>query len=99
MGDLRVEVSPDAAAYIARHEGQLFIWVDRAGLLHWHLEPPKGEMSWSLFEEHGVTVNVDESARDVSWWRVGLHHLPWQRLDVTSDLTVGIRPSSPPGSF
>jgi hypothetical protein len=91
MPNLQVQVSRDAAGYINEHGGQLFIWVDDHGLLHWRLEPPTGANSWSRFGGQGITIYVDESALGVSYWRVVLDHLPWKRLHAYSDVNVGIR--------
>jgi len=91
MADLQVQVSPDAAAYVNEHGRQLFIWVDDHELLHWRLEPPTDANSWSRFDGQDITIYVDESALDVSYWRVVLDHLPWKRLHVYSDVNVGIR--------
>lgn len=91
MADLQVQVSPEAAGYITERGGQLFVWVDDHELLHWRLEPPTDANSWSRFGGQGIAIYVDESALDVSYWRVVLDHVPWKRLHVYSDVNVGLR--------
>lgn len=74
--------------------GQLFIWIDGAGLLHAKTLRPDGlATDWTRVRASGVDVRIAETALLGARWRVDLRRFPFKRLDVTSDFTTYVVPT------
>ncbi len=71
----RVEASRAAIEHIQRRGGNLYIWVDGAGVEYVRTRPPRRRREWHRLEASGFTLFQDLQIPRPEFWRVALRRL------------------------
>lgn len=87
---MNVVVEGAAASFVTARGGEIYLWVDKGGLVHVRATPPADVAEWEQFVSGEVDVFVAPSAQAVESWRVSLVRFPWRRLMAASELTGGL---------
>ena len=82
---MSVEIDPEAAAFIARRGGCLYLWVDLENRPRAAESLPRTArlQEWNTEHMEGIEVSIGKSALEL--WRVHLRRLPWRRLEVLTN--------------
>ena len=91
-GDYRPEVELDASPEIEMtlaavsalraRGGNLYLWVEGAGLLRAKAKPPRESISYDTFSSNGCSIHVDQNIKPASRWLIKWTRLPWPHFQA-----------------
>jgi hypothetical protein len=80
---VEIDADEEVRAFVAEHGGNVYVWVDGAGLKHVHLEPPGHHVDFETFEDGDLTLHQDSGIADPpDEWRLILRHFPFKHVDA-----------------
>jgi hypothetical protein len=77
-----VEASATTAAELRRRGGDLYLWLNKTGMLRVKTKPPRTPITFETIEGDGFTVHVDAQIKPPKMWRIIHKRLPWSRFDA-----------------
>jgi hypothetical protein len=80
-----VEMSRATLAALKRCGGNLFIWLDGAGMIHVRPRRPRHAVSFDTIETNAVVLHVDPQIKRPQRWVIVYSRLPWPHFDALLD--------------
>ncbi|MDX6480368.1 MAG: hypothetical protein QOG85_878 [Gaiellaceae bacterium] len=87
-----IVMSPKTVAALRARGGSLYVWADKAGMLHARATPPPEAISYETVFSHDCTIHIDVELAFAVRWRITWKRLPWPHFDavLNADTTGGI---------
>ena len=87
-----VQLTPGAAVALRGHDSSLYIWADKAGLLHVRRRRPSARIDYEVFSDAGCSIHVDEGVAPLKGWCVIRRRLPLPHFAVLPNVGAGLPP-------
>ena len=79
------EMSPRTVAALRRRGGNLYIWMDRVGLLRARASPPVELFTYNTLFREGCSIHIQGDLDPAGLWVVRWKLLPWPHFRVFYD--------------
>ena len=77
-----VEASTETAAELRKRGGNLYLWLNKTGMLQVRTKPPRAPVTFETIDGDGFTVHVDAQIKPPTRWRIIHRRFLWSRFDA-----------------
>ena len=78
----QIEMTRAAVSALRARGGNLYLWVEGAGLLRARANPPRKSNGYDTFSSNGGSIHVDQGIKPASRWLIKWTRLPWPHFQA-----------------